>query len=92
MVTKEEILDIAMLSKLSVSDDEIDGLTQQMMEIIKFADTVNAYDGEVGEFDNINNLSNVFREDVVLPSYPREEILSNVNGGENGYFPVRKKA
>ncbi|MGN0173291.1 MAG: Asp-tRNA(Asn)/Glu-tRNA(Gln) amidotransferase subunit GatC [Acutalibacteraceae bacterium] len=91
MVTKEEIMDIALLSKLHIDDDEIDELTNEMMNIIKFADTINGYDGEVEEFDNINNLSNVFREDEVGESFPQSEILKNVDGGENGYFPVKKK-
>ena len=91
MVTKEEIMDIALLSKLHIDDDEIDDLTKEMMNIIKFADTINGYDGEVEEFDNINNLSNVFREDIVGESFLQSEILKNVDGGENGYFPVKKK-
>ena len=91
MVTKEEIMDIALLSKLHIDDDEIDNLTKEMMNIIKFADTIDGYDGEVEEFDNINNLSNVFREDVVGESFLQSEILKNVDGGENGYFPVKKK-
>ena len=91
MVTKEEILNLALLSKLHIEEDEIDNLTQEMMNIIKFADTINEYDGEVEEFDNINNLSNVFREDEVVESFPQSEILKNVDGGENGYFPVKKK-
>lgn len=91
MVTKEEIMDIALLSKLHIDDDEIDDLTKEMMNIIKFADTINGYDGEVEEFDNINNLSNVFREDVVGESFLQSEILKNVDGGENGYFPVKRQ-
>ena len=91
MVTKDVILDIALLSKLHIEDDEIDELTKEMMSIIEFADTVNDFNGEVDEFDNINNLSNVFREDEVVESYPQSEILKNVDGGENGYFPVKKK-
>ena len=91
MVTREEILNLALLSKLHINEDEIDELTQEMMNIIKFADTINGYDGEIEEFDNINNLSNVFREDEVVESFPQSEILKNVDGGENGYFPVKKK-
>ena len=91
MVKKEEIMDIALLSKLHIDENEIDDLTNEMMNIIKFADTINGYDGEIEEFDNINNLSNVFREDEVVPSFEQSEILKNVDGGENGYFPVEKK-
>ena len=90
MVTKEEILKIAALSKLTVSEEELDTLTKEMESIIAFADTVNAA-GAGEEFDNINNLTNAFREDEVVPSYPREEILRNVQGGEDGYFPVKKR-
>lgn len=91
MVTREEILKIAKLSKLSVTEEELDGLTAAMGKIIAFADTINAAGAAAGEFDNINNLQNAFREDEVVPSYPRDEILKNVDGGEDGFFPVRKR-
>ena len=91
MVTREEILKIAKLSKLSVTEEELDGLTAARGEIIAFADTINAAGAAAGEFDNINNLQNAFREDEVVPSYPRDEILKNVDGGEDGFFPVRKR-
>ena len=91
MVTREEILKIAKLSKLSVTEEELDGLTAAMGEIIAVADTINAAGAAAGEFDNINNLQNAFREDEVVPSYPRDEILKNVDGGEDGFFPVRKR-
>ena len=91
MVTREEILKIAKLSKLSVTEEELDGLTAAMGEIIAFADTINAAGAAAGEFDNINNLQNAFREDEVVLSYPRDEILKNVDGGEDGFFPVRRR-
>jgi aspartyl/glutamyl-tRNA(Asn/Gln) amidotransferase C subunit len=91
-VTKEEILKIANLSKLWVSEEELESLTHDMGEIIEFANTINSVSDSMEEFDNINNLSNVFRPDEVIPSYPREKILQNVNGGEDGYFPVKKRS
>jgi Asp-tRNA(Asn)/Glu-tRNA(Gln) amidotransferase C subunit len=39
----------------------------------------------------VNGLSNVFREDVVAPSYGREEILKNAESREDGYFLVRRR-
>ncbi len=91
MVTKEEIRKIARLSKLNLSEEELDALTKDMTEIIAFADTISEAVTEVGEFDNINGLENVFREDVVEESLPREEILQNRDGGVNGYFCVKKR-
>ncbi len=90
-VTKEEILDLALLAKLWVNEDELDKLTEDMAQIIAFADTINAAGDISVEFDSINDLQNVFREDEVVPSYDRELILKNVQGGENGCFPVKKR-
>ncbi len=89
MVTKEEIMKIAILSKLSVGDDEIDKLTQDMSEIISFADTINNAADIESDFDNINNLSNAFREDEVLPSLDREQILKNAKDSDEGCFMVK---
>ena len=92
MVTREEIYKIAVLSKLSVDESELDELTKDMEKIVAFADTVNAASGDAAdEFDNINGLKNVFRPDEVVPSYPQERILQNGSGGENRYFPVKKR-
>ncbi len=89
MVTKEEVLKIARLAKLSVAEEELDGLTAAMSEIISFADTINAAGDTTGEFDTIHGLQNAFREDVVVPSFAQEDILKNREGGENGFFAVR---
>ena len=91
MITKEEVLDIALLSKLYVPEEQLDALTKDMDSILAFADSINAAGAQVEEYENAEGLSNVFREDEVVPSYPVQEILQNVGGGENGYFPVRKR-
>ena len=87
MVTREEILKIARLAKLSVAEE----LTAAMGRILAFADTINAAGEGVADFDNVHDLSNAFREDTVVPSYPQAEILRNANGGEDGFFCVRKR-
>lgn len=91
MVTKELVKNIAVLSRLDISEEELDVLTKDMQGMIALADEVSAVESDPNEedFDNINNLSNVFREDIVVPSWPREEILKNVDGGEDGCFLVK---
>lgn len=39
----------------------------------------------------LTDLQNVYREDVVIPSTPRERLLQNAGGGEDGFFLVRRK-
>lgn len=92
MVTHEEIQKIARLAKLEVSEEELDRLTKDMNEIIGFADAISAADpGDTG-FDSVSGISNAFREDVVAPSYDREDILQNAPNREDGYFLVKKRA
>ncbi len=91
MVTNEDVIKIARLAKLSVKDEELETLTQDMIEIIKFADTINNATETGEEFDNINNLSNVLREDEVVQSYDCNEILKNANDKEDGHFLVKKR-
>ena len=92
MVTREEIMKIAILSKLFVAEDEIDKLTEDMSEIISFADTINNAADEGVDFDNINNLSNVLRDDEVKRSLDREKILSNAKDNDEGCFLVKNHA
>jgi len=90
MISKEEVLKIAKLAKLSVDDEEIELLTLDMSSIIDYADAIASAEDEADEFDNINSIVNAFNEDIVLESYDRDEILANREGGENGYFVIRK--
>jgi len=91
MVTRDDIIKIAKLAKLSVEETEIEELTKDMAEIIKFADTINSAveDGELEDFDDINNITNAFHEDEIIESFDRELILKNRDGGLDGCFLVK---
>ena len=92
MVTREDVLQMARLSKLYIKEEELDALTKDMDNIIAFAETISAAQCEQTNFDSINNLSNVLREDVVVPSYDREEILKNAESQDEGYFLVKRRS
>ena len=92
MATREDVLQMARLSKLYIKEEELDALTKDMDNIIAFAETISAAQCEQTNFDNINNLSNVLREDVVVPSYDREEILKNAESQDEGYFLVKRRS
>lgn len=92
MITREDVKNIALLSKLFVPEDEIDELTKSMQEIVEFADAINSATTADTGFDNINNLHNVMRDDTVKPSYPNSEIISNAPDAGDDHFLVRKHA
>ena len=74
-----------------VPEEELDSLTQSMQDIINFADEINNAPASDEGFDNINNLSNVFREDEVVPSFPSTEILKNAPEQAEDHFLVRNR-
>ena len=91
MIEKKDIEWLAKLAKLQLDEDETEALRKDMEDIVGFAGTVSeaaadseAYRGVIAEAEDL-------REDIVTPSFPQELILSNVDGGENGYFPVKKR-
>jgi len=92
MITREEIENIAMLSKLSVDESKIDSLIADMQKIIDFADTINNAEESEVEFDGINNLCNALRTDEIRESYDVNDILKNAKDIGNDHFLVRKKA
>ena len=86
MVSKEELINLATLAKLDISDQDVDKLLADMEKIIDFANQINSASVSDVEFDSINNLENVYREDVVSRSYSQEDILKNAKTVEDGFF------
>ncbi len=86
MVSKEELINLATLAKLDISDQDVDKLLADMEKIIEFANQINSASVSDVEFDSINNLENVYREDVVSRSYSQEDILKNAKTVEDGFF------
>jgi len=92
MVSHEELLSLAKLSKLSIPPEKLQNLAEEMNSIIDFADTINSIPADQNDFDNINGLSNVFREDKIQESLPQEEILKNAQDQDDGCFLVKKRS
>ena len=89
MVTKQEIEQLAILAKLSFSEEEITQLTHDMDEIINFANQVNSFPYDKEEtLDNRVKLADL-RQDEVKESFGSEVVTSNV-ASENGFFPVKR--
>ncbi|MBR0423595.1 MAG: Asp-tRNA(Asn)/Glu-tRNA(Gln) amidotransferase subunit GatC [Clostridia bacterium] len=90
MISREEVLNLANLSKLYLNEEEIENIRKEMDSMINFANEINNLDVKYDKLPEINNISNAFREDEVVESYPQEEILKNVGGGREGFFYIKK--
>ncbi len=90
MVTKEEVLNIANLSKLYLTPEELEDAFEEMKGMVKFVNQINEIQSLNEESYYTSELSNALREDEIVPSFPREKILENVNSGKEGFFYLEK--
>ena len=89
-IKKEDIMHLAKLSMLNLSEEEILKYTQSMKEIVNFANTINELDTEgIKESTFATDNYNVFRKDEVVKSLDREELLKNApsSNGEAYLLP-----
>lgn len=90
-ITKEEILHVAKLAKLTLSEEETESLRSDMESIIDFANTLNELDTEgVKPTAHARYMVNALREDIIKESYSEEDILKNAPMSEDGGFAVPK--
>ncbi|MBR4888171.1 MAG: Asp-tRNA(Asn)/Glu-tRNA(Gln) amidotransferase subunit GatC [Clostridia bacterium] len=91
MITPEELRRLAQLAKLEIKDEDMPALTEQMERMVAFAGAVCRADAGVqGQTLPAEDFSSL-REDTVLPSLPREEILQNAENTTDGYFCTGKR-
>lgn len=90
-ISKEEIIHIAKLASLNLSEKEIEGYTKDMQEILEFANTVNNVNtDDIKETIGANDNYNVFRKDEVKQIVSKEELLKNAPSQDDGMFRIPK--
>ncbi len=90
-VSKEDVRYLANLARLEFTDKEEEKFTNDLSNIVDFANTLSKVDVEnVRPTAHILDLQNVLREDIVGKSYSREEILKNAPSKQAGCISVPK--
>lgn len=88
-ISKEQVAYIASLARLTLTDTETEEYTIQLNDILNFAGKLNQLDTDgIKPTSHAFSMTNVLREDVIQPSLPREEVLSNTSEHEEGMFRV----
>ena len=76
-IRREEVAHVAKLSKLALSEAELGQMQQALAEILADMKTLGELEmGDVSASKDVP-LVNVFREDVIQPSTPRDVLLQN---------------
>ena len=90
-LSKEEVKHIAMLSRLTLSEKEVEKFQGQLSRILDFVEKLNELDTEgIDPKFQIIPPQNVLREDVPGVSLPREKALMNAPETDGEYFIVPK--
>jgi len=86
---KMDIEKVARLARLELSGEEKKTFGNQLEQILTYMEQLNRLDtAGVDPTSHAIPMDNVFREDEVKLSFPREEILSLSPDQEDGHFKV----
>ncbi|MBM4334155.1 MAG: Asp-tRNA(Asn)/Glu-tRNA(Gln) amidotransferase subunit GatC [Deltaproteobacteria bacterium] len=90
-ITREEVEHVALLARLKFSEKEKERFTLQLNSILQYMEKLGELDtAQVEPTFHAVTKTNVFREDVVKPSLPRDLTLNNAPDGHRGLFQVPK--
>ena len=89
-LSKEEVRHIALLARLGLSNEDVEKFQEQLSNILENFEILKQVDTkDVPPTAQSVELSNVFREDRIAPSYPQQEVLANAPQKEEGHFKVK---
>lgn len=89
MISKNDILKVAGLAKLKLSDQEVERLTSDLGQILAYVEKLNGLDlKDVVATSHASGGANVFREDRVELSHLQESILEQAPDHDGGAFRV----
>jgi aspartyl-tRNA(Asn)/glutamyl-tRNA(Gln) amidotransferase subunit C len=90
-ITRKDVENVALLSRLEMKDDDVEKFTGQLNAILDYIDVLSKVDTNgVEPTAHVLPLKNVMRADEAKPSLPRDLALANAPEQEDGYFKVPK--
>lgn len=88
-VSKKDVDYIKVLARLSVSEEETEGLVEDLNMVLSYVDKLKELDtDDVKILVNPLYIENVYREDVVEESLNSEDFLANVPERVENYLKV----
>ena len=88
-IKREDIEHLALLSRLELDPAREDRIVEQLAAVLDYMDKLNELDtADVEPLSQASELHNVFREDEVRPSLPRDDSLANAPAQGEGCFRV----
>ena len=88
-LSREDVLHIAKLAKMSLEDEEIDQMRDKLSDILKNFEILQTIDTEsVEPTSQPNELFNATKPDIVVPSLSHEDIMANAPHRDGDFFKI----
>jgi len=89
MIEREQVLHVARLSRLRLSEAEVEKMAGELSGILEHVDRIGELDlDDVAPTSHVVDLENVLRPDRPRPSWPREAMLGQAPDPVDGAFRV----
>lgn len=89
-LSREEVLHIAKLANLSLTDKEVEIFSRQLSETLDYIERLKDLNTDkVSPTFQTTGLKNVTREDKIKPSLSQEEALKNAKSTHKGFFKTK---
>ena len=90
-ISLDQVRHVAKLARLALREDQLAKYAPQLGAILQYIEQINKIDKSgVEPMAHALPLHNVFRDDVVEPSLPLEEVLKNAPQTDGPFFKVPK--
>lgn len=91
-ITRNDVLKLAQLSKIQLSDKELNKFVDELDAIVKYVEQIDAVDtAGLKPTDQVTGLKNVMRPDKVIDySETTDELLKNAPSKEKNYIKVKR--
>jgi aspartyl-tRNA(Asn)/glutamyl-tRNA(Gln) amidotransferase subunit C len=88
-ITRDEVAHLARLSRLALGEEELDHLAPQLDQIISAVARVQEVTAEgIPPTSHALPITNVYREDEIVPCLPRDVVLAQAPAVEQERFKV----
>ena len=89
MIDREQVLHVARLARLRLSEDELETMASELSSILDHVERISELDLDgVEPTTHVVELENVLRPDEPRPSLPRERALEPAPDPDEGAFRV----
>ena len=88
-ISRDEVLHVARLARLELTDDEVARFQEQLSAILEAVSKVSELDlGDVPPTAHPLEIANTWAEDEPRPSLPLDDVFANAPDRDDDYFRV----